>query len=138
MVALLNHAEAIRCKGSTNPDLSMQPEVARDYIKARDGIEFGMEVLDLDGRLLHGDGIAPKAETANVEYVNTGDTYDSTLCRNAEGVWFVSSWGDVVEESERQHADATNEHRCCNCGTWTPMTLQLLKDEYHCPDCVGK
>jgi hypothetical protein len=33
-------------------------------------------------------------------YVNKGDTYDSTLCHVEGRAYFVSCWGDVVEESE--------------------------------------
>ena len=39
-----------------------------------------------------------------LEYVNLGDTYDTTLCR-FQGRYVVCSWGDIVERHEKLFRD---------------------------------
>ena len=38
------------------------------------------------------------------QYLNTGETYDSTVCFQ-DGKFFVSSWGDIVESAELESAE---------------------------------
>ena len=65
---------------------------------------FDVETIALaDGHTLH--------------YVNTGDTYDATLCHTGEG-FYVSSWGDVVEEADRAREEEAGERRCAYCSEW--------------------
>lgn len=66
------------------------------------------------------------ADGSTLRYVNRGDTYDETLCQrcgtaawDTPGPWFLSSWGDEFEQSEREHAEETGEIRCAYCGEWT-------------------
>ena len=70
----------------------------------------------IDGHGVESVSLATGDELA---YVNKGDTYDATLCYTEERGYFVSSWGDVAEESERKHEEDTGERRCCHCSEWT-------------------
>jgi hypothetical protein len=36
-------------------------------------------------------------------YLNTGDTYDLTVCQEGDGKLFASSWGDWQQEAENEH-----------------------------------
>jgi hypothetical protein len=46
-------------------------------------------------------------------YVNTGDTYSTTLLYNvASGAWRITTWGDYVEAFERRHGRAASESLC--------------------------
>ena len=52
-------------------------------------------------------------------YVNKGDTYDATLCHVSGRGFFVSSWGDVHEQADRDHEAESGEVRCSYCGEWS-------------------
>lgn len=46
-------------------------------------------------------------------YVNTGDTYSTTLlCHIPTGAWRVTTWGDYVEAFERRHGRKASESLC--------------------------
>ncbi len=78
---------------------------ARAIVKHLDGIEFGIEYLELPT----GDEVA---------YVNAGDTYSSTLL-HVDGEWIYSCWGDVLEAAEAKRTLETGENRCAYCGEWS-------------------
>ena len=47
-------------------------------------------------------------------YVNTGDTYSTTLLWNAEsGSWRITTWGDWVEQFEKRHGRKRAESLAC-------------------------
>lgn len=59
-------------------------------------------------------------------YLNSGDTYNGTICYPDDGCDFddggdfiVSSWGDVYEDFERRMYDDENLVRCGNCSAFT-------------------
>jgi hypothetical protein len=54
-------------------------------------------------------------------YLNTGDTYNLTVCQEGHGEVFSSSWGDWLEEAENEHCEDEGEIKCCNCGEFTPV-----------------
>jgi hypothetical protein len=66
---------------------------------------FGVESLTL-------------ADGSECLYVNVGDTYRATLCYVPGRGVFVSSWGDVYEESDRAHEEQSGERRCVYCSEW--------------------
>lgn len=78
---------------------------ARAIIRHFDGIEFGIEYLELP-------------TGGEVAYVNTGDTYNATLL-HVDGEWIYSSWGDVYEAAEAARCEDTGEVRCGYCGEWS-------------------
>lgn len=80
-----------------------EEKAARAFIQHQDGIEFGLDYCENMG--------------TEIVRVNTGDTYDGTLLR-VDGTWIYSSFGDVVEEQEREHYDDTGEIRCGYCGEY--------------------
>jgi hypothetical protein len=41
--------------------------------------------------------IKGKGRSRSIEYLNTGDTYATTIIRFSDGQYRVSSWGDIVE-----------------------------------------
>lgn len=51
--------------------------------------------------------------------MNTGDTYDPTLCHVAGRGYFVSSWGDEVEAAEQAREAEGDDVRCSHCAEWT-------------------
>jgi hypothetical protein len=66
-------------------------------------------VLDLANKVLDGFGreyLTPLGGGNGVDYVNRGDTYDTTLMFDYEkGRFVVSSWGDIVERQPLRFAD---------------------------------
>ena len=46
-------------------------------------------------------------------YVNTGDTYSTTLLCNIEtGAWRITTWGDYVEQFEKRYGRKATESLC--------------------------
>lgn len=84
---------------------------------SRDPLEYkGVQCVDLQGhmsrieRQLHaidieidGHGVEPVVDdTVVMEYINLGDTYDTTVIYDyTRSRWLVMSWGDWVEREER-------------------------------------
>lgn len=65
--------------------------------------------LTMANDLIEGHGVECSGEVdmrngPPLEYVNLGDSYDTTLCR-FQGRWRVASWGDIVERHERLFRD---------------------------------
>jgi hypothetical protein len=67
----------------------------------------------------HGVEAVTLADGEELQYVNKGDTYDATLCHTEARGYFVSSWGDVYEESDREREEDSGERRCAYCSEWT-------------------
>jgi hypothetical protein len=59
-------------------------------------------------------------------YLNTGETYDLTVCQENDGRLFVSSWGAWYEEAEQAHEQETDTIRCGYCGEFTPLCDEAL------------
>ena len=59
-------------------------------------------------------------EDDEMQYLNTGDTYEITLCRNDCGEVFWAAWGEWLEESENDLHDNENSIYCGHCGQCTP------------------
>ena len=55
-------------------------------------------------------------------YCNTGDTYALTVCL-MDGCFIIASWGDVLEQWEKNHFEETGEQGCSYCGTFTDRTF---------------
>lgn len=70
----------------------------------------------------------------SLEYLNMGDTYTETLCRENDGEWFLSSWGDWLEQSESEYDIDNDTVGCGYCSHHTP----IQNDEWHntvCESC---
>lgn len=78
------------------------------------------EALARCSELIGGHGVEALtlADGSELLYVNMGDTYDSTLCHVAGRGFFVSSWGDVYEEADREREEQEGERRCAYCSEW--------------------
>lgn len=50
-----------------------------------------------------------------LHYINMGDTYAQTVCA-CEGESWIGSWGDWLEEVEREYCEDENKTKCANCG----------------------
>ena len=91
--------------------------------------------LDAADRILNGYGIecvtGPDGET--LHYVNLGDTYDATICKDSSG-YFIGSWGDWYEQAERDHEEDTGTIRCGYCGEFTDMDQDNWRD-VRCTSC---
>lgn len=66
-----------------------------------------------------------------LEYLNTGETYEPTICRIDGGKMFISSWGDLYEESEAEHCEDDGVIRCGYCGEFTENN----EDNWHDIKC---
>lgn len=66
----------------------------------------------------HGCEVLALADDSELLYVNKGDTYDATLCYVPGRGFFVSSWGDVYEEADRDREES-GERRCAYCSEWS-------------------
>lgn len=65
-------------------------------------------------------------------YINTGDTYSTTII-DYDGERIVSSWGDLVEDIESEYCGDTVTVQCMWCGHFTPV-----EDEWRnavCENC---
>jgi hypothetical protein len=83
---------------------------ARCWVRHADGIEFGIESIDIRHRDI--------PFLPSVQYVNTGDTYDQTIVRREDGTYALSCWGDELERLEETHTRESDEKRCWYCGEW--------------------
>jgi hypothetical protein len=77
------------------------------------GIEEALQeasnFMDQHGVFAAGVEILPYAESGPLReiefyYVNTGETYDPTICYTKEDGFFISSWGDWLEQAELEYA----------------------------------
>lgn len=58
-------------------------------------------------------------------YANAGDTYVATLARDHKrGQWVIASWGDLLEEYEKEHKLGDYE--------------EFSEEPERCPSCHGK
>lgn len=103
--------------------LKLDPEEAKELALAADSANSPKEVdavLELANKLIDGSGVeAVNPENAWVShyyqnivalYVNTGDTYSTTLLYDTEeGIFMVTSWGDFLEAWELEHEEEEEE-----------------------------
>ena len=73
-------------------------------------------------------------EDRTADYLNSGDTYDATLIRD-DGDVYVSTWGDWVEEVERNLATQENRFRCGWCGEFRELGTEWRDPTEQCNDC---
>ena len=94
----------------------------------------------------------PYSEEIDFEYLNTGDTYNTTLifldpkygCREI----ILTSWGDYIEQWERDKYEELGQPRaaiCPGCNQHcffedqdSSHRLEALKGELQCPNCLGE
>jgi len=83
-------------------------EIAERYLRRYSQCTFGVESVTVFefGQSLH--------------YLNLGDTYDLTVCRYC-GEYFSASWGDWLEEKEREYDTENDTVGCGYCGHHTPI-----------------
>ncbi len=73
-----------------------------------------------------------------LSYLNTGETYDATICQEDRGELFVGSWGDWVEGEEEKFEEETDTIRCGFCGKNTPRNHKWSDTVCdHCNNLVG-
>jgi len=118
---VLNEALGIVEESALPPHAAL--EEADKYLNENDVMSFGVEVLPYES--------GGPLRDQEVLYLNAGDTYVPTLMyTDAEG-FFISSWGDWLEEAERQHEESEEERRCPYCGEWSGE----LEEYGECPYC---
>lgn len=96
-------------------------EIADQYLKSigYGAHFFGIESVSCNDRIL--------------EYINTGETYDSTIGQEGNEL-FITSWGGWLEEVENQHCQDEKVIRCGYCSEFTPLN----KKQWHnviCEHC---
>ena len=78
---------------------------AERYLQRKGILCFGVESVSCADR--------------SIEYVNLGDTYDTTIIDD-DGDFAIASWGGWYEETEREHCEEEGVIRCGYCGEFTP------------------
>lgn len=89
----------------------------------------------------------PDSDEIGFEYLNTGDTYQSTIIFD-EGKTYISSWGDTLEAKERELYEELDQPRACICQACNhhcfyadqgaDHRLEALRGELRCPNCGDK
>ncbi len=96
-------------------------------------LEVAESYLSGDGRLFHGiDSVECGGES--IQYINTGDTYGSTVCQDDYGNMWVGSWGDWYEFTESQQNERNHTVTCGNCGKRTDLNRDKWSDVI-CESC---
>lgn len=95
----------------------------RWFLKRCKVIEFGTEYVDFDcGDSNYDDSLA---------YVNLGETYAETICCEKDSL-FIGSWGDWLEEKEKDYCLTENKVRCGNCGEYCSAEKDWHETECSC------
>jgi hypothetical protein len=97
--------------------------IARNHgiAKAAQFLDLTIEHVGLAGREL--------------AYINTGETYESTVCQEGDGAPFIGSWGDWYEAVEAAHCEGEGVIRCGHCGEFTPLVDPENWRETKCESC---
>jgi len=120
------------------PDPPPQPAHENDQYVLEAALALFKLGLDDDANtMLDGHGIEEITECGRVlRYINLGDTYDTTVCHDLDtGEMWIGSWGDWVEQVERDHCEATNTIHCAYCGAFTPRGDEHEWREVVCESC---
>ena len=105
---------------------------------------FKLGLEDQANSLLDGHGVEEIYERdaghtgfdRTLRYINLGDTYDTTVCHDLDtGEMWIGSWGDWVEQVERDHCQETNTIRCGYCGAFTPHPEGMDWRDVTCESC---
>jgi len=116
--------EALRRAQESNLRPSGALEEADEYLNSEGVMSFGVEVLPYES--------SGPLRDQEAFYLNAGDTYVPTLMyTDAEG-FFISSWGDWLEDAELRHEEEYGERRCPYCGTWSE---EIAGEDGECPSC---
>lgn len=78
---------------------------------------------------LHGDEYSSLENVSDgpvLHFLNVGESYVMTLCE-CNGKIFFSSWGDWIENQEREYEKEEGVIRCGYCGEFTPVN----EENYH-------
>jgi len=103
-------------------DRSFRHEVMQDLDDMNLEGCFGLETVYCDGKFV-------------CEYLNTGDTYSTTIAMRADGELCLTTWGDCYEEFEAVYCDENNLTRCGYCGEFTENKDDVDDDELKCENC---
>lgn len=117
-----------------NAELAEEQRVSlvRAIREAMDGsdVETALETVS---ELLRWHGVEslelPDDDGTRLYYVNTGDTYNTTLTHDGKR-YRVESWGSAVERAEEYRTESTGETRCPACGEWGDS-----RGDRPCPHC---
>jgi hypothetical protein len=89
----------------------------------------------------------PDSDEIEFDYLNVGDTYQTTIIF-IDGKTTLGSWGDMLEEKERELYEDLNHPRACICEECNHHCFYANQDASHrlqaihggleCPNCGGK
>lgn len=127
------------CKGYDNADRNY---LRNNYADSLDKLcgTFGIEGIN-ETSLQY-----PDSEEIEFEYLNVGDTYQSTIIFK-DGKISLGSYGDMIEEIERDYYEALGHPRACICEKCNHCCfyanqdashrLEAIRGEISCPNCGG-
>ena len=97
---------------------------------------FGVEHIELDN---YEDLASSYDEGPTAEYLNTGDTYSTTLMLTDDYVngvkLIITTWGDWYEEQERWVYEHFSAVRCGYCGHFHVMEDDQSTHDTKCDHC---
>jgi ribosomal protein S27E len=97
---------------------------------------FGIEHIELDN---YSDLASSYDEGPTAEYLNTGDTYSTTLVLTDDYVngvkLIITTWGDWYEEQERWVYEHFSAVRCSYCGHFHVMGEDRSTHDTKCDRC---
>ena len=96
---------------------------ADTYFNDHGILSFGVERVRVGTRVLR--------------YVNLGDTYTQTIA-SENGVRFVTSWGEWLEQAEEDYCADNDVIRCGYCGLFTPLDSGTNWRDCVCEVCGNK
>lgn len=120
------------------PDPAGQPAHKNDQARLEAALAlFKLGLEDDANQLLDGHGIEELFWCGRtLRYVNMGDTYIDTVCRDLEtGKVWVGCWGDWFAEVEKQYMADTGTIHCGYCGHFTPHPEGVDWREVICESC---
>ena len=105
--------------------MNKESELLEKVAASAGSMEGAQQTLTMMGINTYGiEYVAITEAGEELTYLNRGDTYTPTICREGNGPFFVSSWGDWYEAMEQEHCKNEDVIRCACCGDFTPVNKQ--------------
>jgi len=95
-------------------------EVAERYLIRKGLLCFGIEHISACGK--------------SMDFINMGDTYDTTIvCEGGE--YIVSTWGGWLEDVETEYCEEEGMIQCSHCSKFTPIEEGDNWHDVSCESC---
>lgn len=92
-----------------------------EFVAGFDVAEWVLDWFGFGGSTFGVESVSLECAERSLRYLNAGDTYDVTVCREGRRAFFAGSWGDWLEEAERDYDTENDTCGCGYCGKRTPI-----------------